>query len=146
MYCGLDLHARTLYVCMLPQDGAIIGRRPMPASPESLLKTLAPSREQMVIAVACLCTWYWLADLGAREGMPCVRGHALSLKTIHGGKATNERMDAQNIAVLLRGGLRPQADGSLAAMRATRALLRRRRPLRRTRAAWRTHSQKTHRQ
>jgi hypothetical protein len=41
--------------------------------------------------------------------MPVVLGHARSRKAIHGGKATNDKLDAQNIAVLLRGGLLPQA-------------------------------------
>jgi len=41
----------------------------------------------MVIAVACLVTWYWLADLCAQAGLPCVLGHALSMQAIPGGKA-----------------------------------------------------------
>jgi hypothetical protein len=41
--------------------------------------------------------------------MPVVLGHALYLKAIHGGKAQNDRIDAQQIAALLRGGMLPQA-------------------------------------
>jgi hypothetical protein len=51
------------------------------------LKAVAPSRTDLVVCVACLFTWYWLADLCAREGMPFVLGHALSMKAMHGGKA-----------------------------------------------------------
>jgi transposase len=108
-YCGIDLHARTMYVCILNQDGAIVVHRNMPTSPDALLKTIAPYRDQIVIAVECLFTWYWLADLCAREGIPFVLGHALYMKAIHGGKATNDTIDAQKIAVLLRGGMLPQA-------------------------------------
>ena len=61
------------------------------------------------------------------------------MQALHGGKATNDRIDAQNIAVLWRGGLLPQASVYPAAMRATRALLRRRRSLTRQRAAWLGH-------
>jgi hypothetical protein len=43
--------------------------------------------------------------------MPFVLGHALSLKAIHGGKAKNDKSDAHKIAVLLRGGMLPQASG-----------------------------------
>jgi hypothetical protein len=50
------------------------------------------------------------------------------------------------MAGLLRGGLRPPADVSPAALRATRALLRRRLPLRRTRAQLLAHLQTTTRQ
>lgn len=71
-------------------------------------------------------TWYWLADLCQQEGLAFVLGHALSMKAIHGGKAKNDKIDAHKIAVLLRGGMFPQAYVYPAAMRATRDLLRRR--------------------
>ena len=41
--------------------------------------------------------------------MSLVLGHALSMQAIHGGKAKNDTIDAQHIAVLLRGGMLPQA-------------------------------------
>jgi transposase len=88
-------------------------------------------------------TWYWLADLCAREGLPFVLGHALSMKAIHGGKAKHDKIDAQKIAVLLRGGMQPQAYVYPAAMRATRDLLRRRMHLMRKRAELLTHVQQT---
>jgi hypothetical protein len=144
--CGIDLHARTMYVCILRQDGEVVLHRKMPASPDALLKAIAPSRDDRVIAVAGIFPWYWLADLCAQEGLPFVLGHALSMKAIHGGKAKNDTIDSQQIAVLLRGGLLPQAAVSPAEMRATRDLLRRRMPLRRQRAARLAHIQKTHRQ
>src|SRR5207244_5013515 len=94
-------------------------------------------------AVECIFTWYWLADLCAREDIPFVLGHALYMKAIHGGKAKNDRIDAQKIAVLLRGGMLPQAYVYPAAMRATRDLLRRRMHLMRKRAELLTHVQQT---
>jgi transposase len=108
-YCGIALHARTLYVCILHQEGEILVHRNMPAGPEPFLTTIAPYREHLVVCGECIFTWYGLADLCAREGMPFVLGHALSMKAIHGGKAKNDRIDAQKIAVLLRGGMLPQA-------------------------------------
>jgi len=75
--------------------------------------------------------------------MPFVLGHALYMKAIHGGKAKNDNIDAHKIAVLLRGGMWPQAYVYPAAMRATRDLLRRRRQLMRQRAELLTHVQQT---
>src|SRR5262249_23166257 len=135
LYCGINLHARTMYVCLLRQDGEVVLRRNMKAGPDVLLTALAPYRDQIVIAVECVFTWYWLADLCARDGIPFVLGHALSLKAIHGGKATNDTIDSHKIAVLLRGGMLPQAYVYPAAMRATRDLLRRRMSLTCKRAA-----------
>jgi hypothetical protein len=80
----------------------------------------------MVVAVECMFTWYWRADLCEKEGMAFVLGHALSMKAIPGGKAKNDTIAAQKIAVLLRGGMIPQAYVYPAEMRATRDLLRRR--------------------
>jgi transposase len=68
------------------------------------------------------------------------------MKAIHGGKANNDKSDAQKIAVLLRGGLLPQADVSPAEMRAPRDLLRRRMHLRRKRAELLAHIQNTNSQ
>jgi transposase len=88
----------------------------------------------------------WLADLCGGEGMPFVLGHALSMKAIHGGQAKHDTIDAQKIAVLLRGGMRPQASVYPAAMRATRDLLRRRMHLMRKRAELLAHIQQTNSQ
>ena len=107
----------------------------MKTRPETFRKALAPSRAALVVAVACLLPWSWLAALCAQEQIPFVLGHALSMKAIHGGQAKNDTSDAQNMAVFLRDGMLPPADASPAAMRATRDLLRRRLPLTRTRAA-----------
>ena len=145
-YCGIDLHARTMYLCIFNRDGEILVHRNMPAGPEPFLKTIAPYREDLVVCVACIFTWYWLADLCAREGMRFVLGHALYMKAIHGGKAKNDKIDAQKIAILLRGGMLPQAYVYPAEMRATRDLLRRRMYLMRKRAELLTHIQQTNSQ
>lgn len=145
-YCGIDLHARTMYLCVLNQDGEILLHRNMPAGPEPFLKAVAPYRTDLVVCVECIFTWYWLADLCAQEQIPFVLGHALSMKAIHGGKAKNDKIDAQKIAVLLRGGMLPQAYVYPADMRATRDLLRRRMHLMRKRAELLAHIQNTHSQ
>jgi transposase len=145
-YCGIDLHARSMYVCILNQESEIMLHRNMKASPETFLKAIAPYREEIVVAVECIFTWYWLADLCAQEGIPFVLGHALYMKAIHGGKAKNDKIDAHKIAVLLRGGMLPQAYVYPAAMRATRDLLRRRMYLTRKRAELLAHIQNTNSQ
>lgn len=145
-YCGIDLHARTMYVCILDQAGETLVHRNMTATPEALLKAIAPYQEQIVVAAEWMFTWYWLADLCADHGIPFVLGHALSMKAIHGGKAKNDKSDAHKIAVLLRGGMLPQAYVYPAEMRATRDLLRRRMHLARKRGALLAHVQNTNSQ
>ena len=145
-YCGIDLHARTMYLCILDRDGEIVLHRNMKAAPEPFLKAIAPYREDLVVCVECIFTWYWLADLCAQAGLPFVLGHALYRKAIHGGKAKNDKIDAHKIAVLLRGGMLPQAYVYPANMRATRDLLRRRMYLTRKRAELLAHIQNTNSQ
>jgi transposase len=142
-YCGIDLHARRMYICILDADGQIRVHRNGPATPEHLLATIAPYREDLVVAVECIFTWYWVADLCAREDIAFVLGHALYMKAIHGGKAKNDKIDAHKIAVLLRGGMLPMAYVYPRAMRATRDLLRRRCHFMRKRAELITHIQNT---
>jgi transposase len=94
-----------MYVCILSHDGELLLHRNMQAVPEPFLKAIAPYREGLVVAVECIFTGYWLADLCAAQGIPFVLGHALSRKALHGGKAKNDKIDSQKIAALLRGGM-----------------------------------------
>ena len=123
-----------MYICLLSHAGEILLHRHMQAAPEPFLKAIAPDREGLVVAVECMFTWYGLADLCAHEGIAFVLGHARYMRAIHGGKAKHDTIDAHQMAVWLRGGMRPQAYVYPAQMRATRDLLRRRTPLRRQRA------------
>jgi Transposase len=112
-------------VCIRSHAGEIVLHRNMRAAPAPFLKAVAPYRDGLVVAVACIFTWDWLAGLCAQEGIPFVLGHALDMKAIHGGESKNDQIDAHKIAALLRGGMLPQAYGYPAAMRATHDLLRR---------------------
>src|SRR6266478_7176980 len=132
-YYGIDLHAKAMYVCILDQSGTKLIHKNLPTTPEAFLRVIAPYRDDLVVVVECIFTWYGLADLCAQEGIAFVLGHALYMKAIHGGKAKNDKIDAHKIAVLLRGGMLPQAYVSPAEMRATRDLLRRRMHLARKR-------------
>lgn len=145
-YCGIDLHARSLYLCILDQEGNTLVHRNMPTHGERFLKAIAPYRNDGVVAVECMFTGYWLADLCQREGIPFVRGHALYMRAIPGGKAKNDKIDADKIARLLRANLLPQAYVYPAEMRATRDLLRRRNHLVNKRAELLAHIQNTNSQ
>jgi hypothetical protein len=67
------------------------------------------------------------------------------MKAIHGGTAKNDTIDSQKIALLLRGGMLPQAYVYPADMQATRALLRRHMHLRHKRSELLSHGQNPHR-
>ena len=56
-YCGIDLPARSLYVCILDQSGTILVHKHLPTTPAAVLRILAPYRDDLVVAVECMCTW-----------------------------------------------------------------------------------------
>jgi transposase len=140
-YAGVDLHTRTLHLCILDHTGAVVYDRNLPCRPDAFLQAVAPFRDGLVVGAECMFAWYWLADLCAQEGIAFVLGHALYMKAIHGGKAKNDKIDAGKIARLLRGGTFPLAYAYPKGMRETRDLLRRRTYLVRKRAELLTHLQ-----
>lgn len=138
-YCGIDLHARSMHVCVRAHDGNVVFDQNLPCHFDTLLKAIAPYREDIVIGVECMFGWYWLADRCAEQQIPFVVGHALYMKLIHGGKAKNDRIDAGKIARLLQSGNFPLAYAYPKGMRETRDLLRRRMYLVHKRAELITH-------
>ena len=128
----------------MSQEGARLVHRHRKTAPAPFLKAIAPYRDGLVVAVACVFTWYGLAALCAQEEMPFVLGQARSMKAMHGGKAKNDQIDSHKMATLRRGGLLPKASVYPAEMRAPRNVLRRRPHLRRKRAALLAHVHNTH--
>jgi transposase len=140
-YAGIDLHARSLHLCVLDHAGAVALDRNVPARPDAFLAALAPFRDGLVVGCECMFAWYWLADLCQHEQIPFVVGHAYYMRLIHGAKAKSDRIDAHKIARLLRGGNFPLSYTYPRGMRETRDLLRRRSWLVRRRAGLLTHLQ-----
>lgn len=142
-YCGIDLHARTMYLCIIDQTGTVLVHRNLPTEREALVRAIEPYREDVVIAVECIFTWYWIADLCTKLQVPFLLGHALYMKAIHGGKTKNDKIDSQKIAAMVRGGMFPMAYAYPEAMRPTRDLLRRRNYLMHHRSELLAHIQNT---
>ena len=67
--CGIDLHARSLYVCILDDTGQKLIHKNIKASPELLLKLIANYRDDLIIGVECMFSWYWIADFCADNGI-----------------------------------------------------------------------------
>jgi len=140
-YAGIDLHARTMHLCILDATGTVVRDVNLPCRPDAFLSAIAPFREDLIVGVECMFGWYWLSDLCRKEKISFLIGHALYMKAIHGGKAKNDRIDANKIARLLRGGNFPLAYVYPQGMRETRDLLRRRNFLVRQRSGLFTHLQ-----
>ncbi|MBN2468736.1 MAG: hypothetical protein JXD19_11365 [Deltaproteobacteria bacterium] len=80
-YCGIDLYARKMDVCILDEKGEIREHRNVRTDANIFLQMITPYREDIVVGVACMFTWYWLADHVFRlQGNPLLSaGPALPL-------------------------------------------------------------------
>ncbi|MBN1931195.1 MAG: IS110 family transposase [Desulfobacterales bacterium] len=125
-YCGIDLHARKMYICIIDQQGSVKIHKNIKTDPDTFLELVAAFTDDLVVGVECVFCWYWLADLCHKHNITFVLGHALYMKAIHGGKTKNDKIDSYKLASLFKGGNFPIAYTYPAKMRATRDLLRRR--------------------
>ena len=124
--CGIDLHASWMYLCIQDDRGTILLHRNLPTCSEAFQAAVQPYRQDLAVAVECMFSWYWIADLCAQMNITFVLGHALYMKAIHGGKTKNDKIDSKKIASLLRAKMLPVAYPYPQATRSTRDLLRRR--------------------
>jgi hypothetical protein len=89
-YCGIDLHARSLYVCVLDKAGKTLVHQKLACERDELLRVLRPYRKDLVAPSSASS-----AGTGSptsakrRESIEFVLGHALDMKAIHGIQNTN---------------------------------------------------------
>jgi transposase len=133
-YAGIDLHARSLFLCVLDRDGHERFARNLTAAPEPFLRAIQPFRDGLVVGCECMHCWYWLADTCREQAITFALGHAWGMKAVHGQKTKCDRHDAQAIARLLKGGNFPLAYAYPRERRGLRDLLRARLRLVRQRA------------
>ena len=126
-YCGVDLHANTIYLCILNNDGEILFHQEIKCRQvDRLSRILKPYKHSLVVAAESCFAWYWLADFCEEQGIEFILGHALYMKHIHGGKVKNDRIDSEKIARLVQSGFYPTAYVYPKEKRGLRDLLRRR--------------------
>jgi hypothetical protein len=53
-YCGIDLHVKTMYVCILDGAGQVLVHHNVPSTPEAFLEIVGPYREGLVVAAECM--------------------------------------------------------------------------------------------
>jgi transposase len=142
-YCGIDLHTKTMYICIVDSEGTIVFHENASVNADVLLDIIEPYLPDIVICVECIFTWYWIADFCDERDIPFVLGHALYMKAIHGSKTKNDKIDSKKIAMLLRAGMIPMSYVYPRGLRSTRDLLRRRMYFKRKRAELLAHIQNT---
>ena len=82
-YCGIDLHSRTMYVCVMDKSGKILFHRNMKNDFEIFKDHVKSFFQEMAVGVESSCYYYWLADACRQEGIPFYLGHALYMCRRH---------------------------------------------------------------
>src|SRR6187397_461461 len=85
-YCGVDLHTKRMYLCILDHQGNKLLHRNVRAKPHDFLNAIDDFRDDLIVGAECMFNWYWLADLCLEQEIKFILGHALYRKAIHGGK------------------------------------------------------------
>ena len=57
-YCGIDLHTKKMFVCILDAKGNIRLHQNINTDPKAFLRIIAPFREDIVVTVECIFSWY----------------------------------------------------------------------------------------
>ena len=125
-YCGIDLHSRSQYICIIDEKGKKQYHKNLQNSPELLGAILQPYGAEIAVGVESTYNWYWVADTCEELQVPFYLGHALYMRAIHADKFKDDERDSQKIADLMRVGMFPKAYVYPKEMRGTRDLLRRR--------------------
>ena len=91
-YCGIDLHVKTMYVCILNATGQVLVHRNVPSTPEALLEVVAPYRDDLVVAAECMFTWV-LAGRCLRSGGDPLRARPRPRYESHPRRESEERQN-----------------------------------------------------
>ena len=125
VHVGVDLHKRMSQIAVLTADGELTQHR-LPNDLAHLEPFFAQLPTPSPIAIEASGTWWWLVDLLERLGHQPVLSHPKETKAIASARLKNDKVDAQRLALLLRGDLLPTVWIPPASLREARELIRHR--------------------
>jgi transposase len=125
VHVGVDLDKHSSQIAVLTEDGEIRQQR-LPNDPAQLEKFFAELPPHTPIAIEASGTWWWLVDLLEHLGHDPILSHPKQTKAIAAARLKNDRVDAERLALLLRGELLPTVWIPSAALREARELIRHR--------------------
>ncbi len=124
---GVDLHKRVSQVAVLTSQGEVTQHR-LDNDPRQVEQFFAQFPSPAQVAIEASATWWWLVDLDLLErlGHRPVLSHPKHTKAIAAARLKNDRVDAERLALLLRGDLLPKVWIPSAPLREARELIRHR--------------------
>ena len=125
-YCGIDLHAKDSYLCVIDQKEKIHLRKKVANQLPLILHELKAFSPKPLVVLESTLNWYWLVDGLQEAGFNVKLAHIFGLQLITGVKVKTDRRDAFSLAKLLRLDAVPEAYIYPKEKRPIRDLLRRR--------------------
>jgi hypothetical protein len=68
--CGIDLHAREMYACVMNEKGEILIHRNMRTDFYHFKEKMKPFLQDLAVGAESTYMYYWLADACKEEGIP----------------------------------------------------------------------------
>lgn len=125
VYVGIDLHKRVSQVASLNEGtGEVRQLRLANDDAEAWEEAFADLGDNVEVAVEATGNWMWLADWLQERGCKVHLAHPLRVRLIAESRNKNDRVDAEALLRLLRGGWLPEAYLAPASVRAQRDVLR----------------------
>ena len=62
-YCGIDLHAKTMYLCIMDADGEVLFHKNMKTERETFLRSIRKYRDDLCVSSECMQSWYWVEKI-----------------------------------------------------------------------------------
>src|SRR5690348_17580133 len=125
VHVGVDLDKRTSHTAVLSEDTEIVQHR-LANDPARLKKFFADLPPHTPIAIEASGTWWWLVNLLEELGHQPVLSNPKQTKAIAAARLKNDRVDAEWLALLLRGDLLPTVWIPPAGLREAQELVRHR--------------------
>jgi len=91
-----------MYVCILDSEGEVVFHKDIKTRPDALMIAITTFLDDLVIAVECMFSWYWVSDFCEDNNITFVLGHALYMKSMHGGKPAAMLYKRSSICVCSR--------------------------------------------
>src|SRR3954466_3677193 len=71
--CGIDLHARQMYVCLMDRQGKKLVHTNIKNNDFAyFLQRIEPYKHDLTVCAECMFGWYWLADACQKAGLSFV--------------------------------------------------------------------------
>jgi transposase len=136
-YIGIDLHKKTIVVCVMDQDRTVLKRRTLACCETDAIRDFFAGLGPFRAVVEATASYEWLVALIEPLAEKVVLAHPGKLRVIAESVKKTDRLDAQVLAEFLARDMIPEAHRPTPRQRQHRALVRHRQYLKRMATALR---------